>query len=191
MNALRAVQRADEEERALVGWPGEEEIVLVLTDGVDYNKAVREVTATVDPVFDAALFVCANRPHGAVRDNAPRGVDMERFQYLDCVSALTGVLPPAQPGVHFVESPTMLEKIGLRAEQMLRRSGEGKRILILDSLSTLSVYSDVQAVAEMVHNLVTRLRRLHAGAALILVERQAPDGLQDAIVPLCDRTVRY
>lgn len=190
MTALKALQEEQETDRPLVGWPGDEEIVLVLTDGADYNAAMREVTTTIDPVFDQALFVCANRPHGSVRDNAPKGVDMDRFQYLDCVSALTGMVPPSEPGVHFVESPTMLEKIGLRAEQMLKRS-DGKCILILDSLSTLSVYSDVQAVTELVHNLVTRLRRLNAGAALILVERQAPSGLEDAIAPLCDRTVRY
>lgn len=191
MTALRTLARSTEDGRPLVGWPGDEEIVLVVTDGVDYNEAMREVTATIDPVFQHGLFVCANRPHRAVRDNAPKGVDMGRFQYLDCVSAMTGIAPAPEPGVHFVESPTMLEKIGLRAEQMLKRSGDGPHILILDSLSTLSVYSDVQAVAEMVHTLVTRLRRLHAGAALILVERQAPAGLLDAIAPLCDRTVRY
>jgi hypothetical protein len=46
-------------------------------------------------------------------------------------------------------------------------------------------------VTEMTHNLVTRLRTVGAGAAFVLVEKQADPELADAVRPLCDRTVRF
>ena len=171
-------------------WPSDEAILLFTMDGAGYNRAVQEVAQALVRHYDAGVFVTANRPHHALRESLGRvGVDVGKITFVDCVSSMTGIAPPTEPGVVHVESPTMLEKITMRADLVLRRA-QGRRFLLLDSLSTLSVYNGTSTVAELVHNLVTRLRMAGIGAAFLLVDKQAGDDLLDTVQPLCDQVIR-
>ncbi|MGB1587011.1 MAG: DUF7504 family protein [Thermoplasmatota archaeon] len=161
--------------------PGE--ILLVVTDGGRYNEVVQELAQTVDAHPGRGVLIAANRPHAALASALSQSLD-----YVDCISGLTGFMPPNQPGVIYIESPTMLEKAALRAEQMLRRM-EDPAGLIVDSLSTLAMYNDADTVAELAHNLITRLRTRNIGAALIVVDGTG-GGLIDALAPYCDRQTR-
>jgi hypothetical protein len=170
-----------------LAWPGADTIGLVVTDGPSYNEAVRLVTRSLVDRFGHGVYWTANRPHHLLADHLSRGgVDPGSLQYVDCVSAMTGVMPPPVPGVQFIESPTMMEKALLRTDQLVRRLPAGKRFLVLDSLSTLSVYNGAPAVSELSHTLITKMRMNHVPTALILVERQADGELMDQVRPLCD-----
>lgn len=172
-------------------WPSDEAILLIVTDGAGYNRALRDTAGALARHYDAGVFLTANRPHHALRDLlGQEGIDASKFTFIDCVSSMTGIAPPAEPGVLHIESPTMMEKMAMRADQVLRRSAGRRRFVLLDSLSTLSVYNGANTVAEMAHNLITRLRMQSVGAALILVEKQAGEELLDTVKPLCDNVVR-
>ncbi|MEA3189421.1 MAG: hypothetical protein QOD77_3 [Thermoplasmata archaeon] len=171
-------------------WP-DDGILLVVTSSTDYRQAVHRIVRLLTQRFPKGVYLTANRPHHFLRDAfAEDGVPRDALQYVDCVSGLTGIMPPPEPGVLYIESPTMLEKTAMRTEQLLRRQPQGERFLVVDSLSTLTVYNGVAAVAELTHNLVNRLRMQQIPAALVLVEKQAGDSLLDAVRPLCDGVVR-
>lgn len=172
-------------------WPGAESVCLVVTEGAAYNDAVRHVTRALVERFGNGVYWTANRPHHLLRESLERGgVAMEKVQFVDCVSAMTGIMPAPVPGVQFIESPTLMEKALMRSDQMLRRLPQGQRFLMVDSLSTLSVYNGSSAVGELAHTLITKMRMQHAPAAIILVERQADGELLDQVRPLCDDVLR-
>ena len=175
----------------VVTWPADDAILLVVTDGANYNHAVRQVAQAMAHRFQQGVYVTANRPHHVLRETLRSAdIDLSRFFFIDCVTSLTGIMPAAEPSVMHVESPTMLEKMAMRAEQVLRRNPGKPRFLILDSLSTLSVYNGSQTVAELAHGLITKLRIQKIAAALILVEKQAGEELLDNVKPLCDDVLR-
>jgi hypothetical protein len=175
----------------LLQWPSEDAVLLVVTDGVRYNEAVRQVTEVMLRRFPHSIYLTSNRPFHMLRASfGSAGVETSKMTFVDCVSGLTGVMPPADPQAIHIESPTLLEKAAMRAEQALRRQPAGSRCLIVDSLSTLSVYNGSAPVSELAHNLITRLRLQRIPAAFLLVERQAGEELLDVVKPLCDGMVR-
>lgn len=175
------------EQTLLTGGVAPGEILLLATDGARYRDALRAHLHHIAGAFDHGLVVSANRPHGSLSEQAGPGAS--RFRFVDCVSALTGMAPPSDRRVQYVESPTLLEKISLRAEIMVQRM-PGTRAVLVDSLSTLAVYNDVRTVAEWAHHLINRMRMLEAAVVLVFVERQAPRDLRDLVEPLCDRTLQ-
>lgn len=169
----------------LLSWPSDDSIQLVVTDGARYAQAMRATVDALASRFEQGLYVTANRPHHVLHQQMAGIQGRLRFQYIDMVTGMTGLAPPAVDGVVFVESPSFMEKMVMRSDQMLRRM-PGRRVLVLDSLSTLAVYNGASLVAEMAHNLVTRLRMQRAAAALVLVERQTSEELVDTLRHLCD-----
>jgi len=172
-----------------VALPGAESVVLALTEGSRYAHAMARLTQALLDRRAYGVIVCANRPAEAVRVALARaGVDLRGLRFVDCISSTAGLPPPPDASTVHVESPTMLEKVALRAEQWLRRL-PGPGFLLVDALSTLAVYNGSRPVAEFVHTLVLRLRTLHTPGAFLLVERQAPPDLTDLVRPQCDGVV--
>lgn len=173
-----------------LGWKTGKEILLLITDGDHYNETLLHAAGDVTSRFDQTVFLSANRPVSLLRPVLEDAkVPLDGIQFVDCISAMTGIMPPREDGVLFIESPTMLEKTALRAQQFLKRA-KGTCCLVVDSLSTLAVYNGEGAVGELVHNLVTALRMQGTPAVLIVVETQAEEGLIETAASHCDRVVR-
>lgn len=169
-----------------VAWPDDGAIMLVVTDAVRYNASLESLCRVLLGRFQEGVVVTANRPYASLRSTLnAAGLDASRLRFVDCVTSLTGLAPPADPQAQFVESPTLLEKVVLRTEQMLKRLGHSK-FLVVDSLSTLAVYNGNEAVAELTHNLVTRLRIQRTAAAFVVMTQPGSTALVDAVRPLCD-----
>lgn len=164
-------------------WERDDEIVLITTEGDGYNEALEQLGEATRERFDKSVFLSANRPHGSVRSIVGDG-----FHYVDCISGLTGFMPSNEPDVLFIESPTLLEKAAMRAEQLLRRMPPPSA-LIVDSLSTLAMYNDPGTVTELAHNLISRLRLQQRAAALLIVQGKEKHGLVDALSTYADRVV--
>lgn len=172
-----------------LAWPGPEAVVLAITEGPRASQAVVQLAHALLERRGYGVVVCANRPAEAVRITLERaGHDVRGLRFIDCISSTTGVPPPPDAATLHIESPTMLEKVALRAEQWMRRL-PGPGFLLVDSLSTMAVYNGPAPVAELVHTLTLRLRALHAPAAFVLVERQAPPQLAELVRPLCDGVI--
>jgi len=176
---------------ALEPWPEQDDAVLVLSPPQRYSDALPEVLGLLVERFGGGVVVTSNRPVRVLRGALDAaGVDRSRLLFVDCISGLTGIVPTSEPDTVFIDSPTLLEKTGLRAEQLLRRMPEGRRFLFVDNLSTLAVYNGAAAVSEMVHNLTTRMRLLRIPAGLLLVQSNECAELEQAVRAHCDHERR-
>ncbi len=170
-----------------IKWPETKPVALFLTDGGGYKEAFVKIAESLIADHDGGVIITANRPTATLRPSLD--ADLSQVTFVDCISSMTGIMPPMERGVIHIESPTMLEKMALRAERALRAVPGDRRFLLLDSLSTLAVYNGPAAVRELTHNLVTRLRMLGVTGAFVLVQNQTDAMLVDAVRPLCDETV--
>ncbi len=168
-------------------WPGASDIVLILTQAEHYIRTLTSTLAVLLERFETGVVITANRPVGVLRQLlADAGIPHERLKFVDCITALTGIAPPNEPDAIYIDSPTLMEKTGLRAEQLLRRLPANQRFLFVDSLSTLAVYNGNEAVAEMAHNLTNRMRLLETGTGLLLVQGNNSLKLQQDVKAHCD-----
>lgn len=171
-------------------WRPGRPVALVRTRPSRYNQSLAALTAALRERFSHGVIISANRPYDVLRSHlVDAGVNVEGIHFIDCITAMTGFMPQNGPDVMYIDGPVMLEKAGLRAEQLLRRMPEGDRFLLVDSLTTLELYNGPQTVAEMVHGLATRLRLHDNPAAFLLLRRGAQSALEDAVAGYCDDVV--
>lgn len=162
-------------------------VLLVAMDAQGYAEGVAGLARRLTKE-GRGVYVTANRPVRQLRATLEEGgVETDRLFFIDCVTSMTGILAPPGPDVLHIESPSMLEKIALRAEQVLRRT-EGPAFLMVDSLSTLAMYNGAAAVTEFAHTLITRMRLQRVTTVLLMVDERSEAGLRGTMEALCDHT---
>lgn len=132
------------------------------------------------------VYVAVDQPYTTlVSSLGQAGVQVDDVAFLDTVSLLDGHAPPRRPGnVLFVRSPTMLEMIAMRIEQLI--SGRPRVHVVVDSLTTLALYNDPLPVQEFTHFLANRLRLHGAEASLLVADSEEGRRLQERLHPFVD-----
>lgn len=133
------------------------------------------------------IFVSADRPYaGLMQSMADEGVSVADVHFVDTVSSLNGTNPIQRPAnATFLPSPTMLEMLAMRIEQVAQRLGANAHV-VLDSLNTLSLYNGVQPVQEFSHYLANRLRAHGVNGDLVIHGGEKNAVLHDMIIGFCD-----
>lgn len=100
------------------------------------------------------------------RESVPE-LDRERVGVVDCVSKQQGTQSSSQTdGVEYASSPVDMTGIGIKLSEFIRtfyqqRDIEQNRVL-LDSISTLLLYSDLQTVFRFLHVFTRRIQSANA-----------------------------
>ncbi len=133
------------------------------------------------------ILVTANRPYSVL---APRleevGVVADEVIFVDTVTLTDGSRPMGAPrNVFFLHSPTMLEMVAMRVEQVLAMQ-EGPAHLVLDSLNALQLYNGTALVQEFAHYLINRLRTRGAAADFVVLSTPEAAELEQAIAGFTD-----
>jgi hypothetical protein len=168
-----------------LAWPRLDMACLLLAPDGRLHAAATQATAELVELCGGGLYLAANHPHAVVRSTLERaGTPTGELTVLDCITGIGGYPTAHAPGLQFVESPMMLEKLLLRADHLVRRMPPGRRFLVVDSLATLAAYNGADAVTEFAHGLVVRMRALAAPLALVAQDRDG--GVGAMVRPFCD-----
>lgn len=137
------------------------------------------------------VLVTANRPFQTLRDRlAEAGADVDAVFVLDAISCVNGSQPDERPrNAMFLQSPTMLEMIAMRTEQILARHGENPHVVV-DSLNSLALYNGIEPVQEFSHYLANRLRSRDVPADLVVLSNEQGRILEDRIAGFTDGRVK-
>jgi len=117
---------------------------------------------------EALIFVNTNIPGEKLLEllRTVDGFDEERIGIVDCISRSLGVMTPETDIVQMASSPVDLTGIGVRIskyfEQFYMRKGIKKIRLIMDSLSTILMYSNIKTVYRFLHVFTGRIRSADA-----------------------------
>ncbi len=134
------------------------------------------------------LYVAIDRPYaGAVRALEEAGIDTRHFWFLDAITAASGIRPEAAANVMFVQSPTMLEMVAMRAEQIIRRMESAT--VVVDSLNALVLYNGREPVQEFAHYLGNRLRSLDADLDLVVLDNETGSQIREGLSSFLDSTL--
>ncbi len=162
-------------------------IRVVIPRGQSHVHTVAHHVGRLQETGARIILLCADRPFDHYRASfGTAGADMDRIHALDCVAALQSGAPhERRPNVHFLASPTMLEMMAMRIEQIAQRLGPGSH-LVVDSLSTLALYNGVEPVQEFTHFLANRLRMRQVPGDFVVHDNPAGADLRDRILGIVD-----
>ena len=115
----------------------------------------------------------------------------KNVKFIDCISRAAGITDLQIDHCKFIESPTMLEKIGLEIMNNFQGvSKETDKYIIIDSLSAFMIYNDPDITREFVSLLMNRTRASNIHIISILIEEEIDSNkliqLNDKIVVLRD-----
>ncbi|MEM2900112.1 MAG: hypothetical protein QXT63_04920, partial [Thermoplasmata archaeon] len=132
--------------------------VTLVTDVNGYFSALKGVLQHANNSNIACIYIAATIPSNVVIDQMTQsGFNLESLYFVDCISFIVGSPRDAIDKTLYVESPTMLENIMLKVQAWLKRMKEGRKMVFLDSINTLSVHNDQKILSEFLHYLINSL----------------------------------
>lgn len=163
------------------------QIRVIVPQAASHLPAVCGLVASLQAEGKRILLVTSDRPWRTLEVAlVAAGADPAMVHFLDCVSAMDGQAPRERPAnATFMASPTMLEMMAMRIEQLAMRMGPAAHV-VLDSLSTLALYNGIPPVQEFSHYLANRLRTQGVSGDLVVLDNQEGRTLQDGVGSFVD-----
>ena len=121
---------------------------------------------------DAWVYVTITKPYENIVKQFGELAESKNIRFVDCISRAAGI-SKTDPNCVYVESPSMLEKLGLEIINIFKTVDEKtNKYLILDSLSTLIIYNDQEIVTEFFYHLANRTRSRNIHIISLAIEEE-------------------
>lgn len=114
-------------------------------------------------------------------------LEQNRLVVVDCVSRLIGDRGGGMPNTLYVSAPSDLSELALSVSDAVSSvSLKGEKWLILDSVSTLTLYNTAGGVLRFLHFLASKMRVLEFGGVIIITRSAPSDPMVQALEQYCD-----
>lgn len=134
------------------------------------------------------VYVTITRPYNSIKSEFEDLLKNSNIKFIDCVSRIAGISKMEQQNCVFIESPTMLEKLGLEINNLFKEADKDQsKYLILDSLSTLMIYNEPEIVTKFFYYIVnvTRVKDIHS--VYLVIEEEEADKQIKKLINLTDK----
>jgi hypothetical protein len=162
-------------------------LVIKVDDYLDTMRAVLDAFIVEKDL--SAIYITSTIPSQHIKNILEiLDIDLNRISFVDCISHIMMGAAVHSERVYFVESPTMLENIMLKVE-FLMRSIEGKKLVLLDSINSLSIHNNPKILSEFLHIMVNNLRAKEAYTLIISVVEQSSEEISNILGLVCEKTL--
>lgn len=166
------------------------EIVLFLTSETKYAKTNLEILKYyINKLGNYCAYVTVNRPYASLmNDFKNQKIKTDKLLVIDAITPVGNQTQRAGNAI-FIGSPRALTQISLIVTNALDKIPEGKRVLFLDSVSTLSVYNDLGTVSKFSNFLINKMREWKVSGAIISLEKEKADEISKYLSQIVDKVV--
>lgn len=163
-------------------------ILLPGTNYADLSKAIFELIKSDSE--NAWVYVGVTKPYSTLTKQYGFLDDLKNFKYIDCVSRAAGISNNS-PNCIFLESPSLLEKLGLEIMNVFKEVDENRRkYLLIDSLTNLIIYNDPELVTEFFYHITNRTRARDIHTISLAIEEEGLDNYINRLVYLNDKILK-
>ena len=163
----------------------------ILLPGPNYQELIQALFERIQSKPDEAwVYVTVTKPFQNISNRLPFITEMRNIRFIDCISRAAGI-SKATKNVIFVESPTMLEKIGLEIMNIFKEvDPKTKKYLVIDSLTNLIIYNDPKIVTEFFNQLINRTRARDINTISLAIEEEGMESCLNRLVFLNDKILK-
>ena len=163
----------------------------ILLPGNNYSDLLQALFEYIqDRSEDAWVYVTVTKPYETLVREFEYLSDAKNIKFIDCISRAAGI-SKLSPYCIYIESPTMLEKIGLDIMNVFKEVNEStKKYLILDSLSNLIIYNDADIVTEFFYHIVNRTRVKNIHTISLAIEEEGLEKQLNRLIYLNDKILK-
>lgn len=167
-------------------------IVLFLVDYKDYDSTNLNLLKFMTSKKKAhGIYISVNKPYANLTNILKKnGVNTEKLFFIDCVTKSAGGAVQRTDNCLYISSPTNLTDLGIALDDAIESLGDHDKFIFLDSVSTLMVYHNPDAVLHFAHFLTTRARVKSFYGIFITVESEADAKLVKTLSQFCDKVIK-
>jgi len=139
---------------------------------------------------DVWVYVTVTKPYETLAKEFEFIEESKHIRFIDCISRAAGITN-TYPNCIYIESPTMLEKLGLEIMNIFKEVGdERKKYLVIDSLSNLIIYNDPDIVTEFFYHITNRTRARNIHTISLAIEEEGMDKYLNRLIYLNDKILK-
>jgi len=121
------------------------------------------------------IYVTITKPYHLIHRQFKDVIENSSITFVDCVSRAAGIQTD-DGNCYFLDSPSQLEQLILVIVNMVKKGNEDARpTVVLDALSTLSLYNDGLLVTEFFSHLLNNLYLYDAHSISLCLEEEMND----------------
>jgi KaiC/GvpD/RAD55 family RecA-like ATPase len=165
------------------------QIILFITSETKYSYVNNEILKNyVNKEEDYCVYITVNKAYATlIKELKAKKIDTSKFLIID---AITPVSSGTRVGnAIFIGSPRALTNISLTLTSALKKVPEGKRLLFLDSISTLLVYNNLGTVSKFSNFIINKMREWKVTGAIISLEKEKAEGITKYLSQIVDRVI--
>ncbi len=123
----------------------------------NYNELTQALFDFIGSQPDRPIvYVTITKPYHLLKRQFNDLITQSSITFIDCVSRAAGIQTDDEQ-CHFLDSPSQLEQLILLIVNNVKNTGDQQPLVILDALSTLSLYNDGLLVTEFFSHLLNNL----------------------------------
>lgn len=132
-------------------------------------------------------YITSNKGSGAVKEGLRKyGISGDKVLLVDCISKTIGI-PKKAEDVIFVPSPSSLTTISITMKKMIKA---GMPLIVIDSLSTLSVYNRDKLIIKFIHDVINTTHNQESSSLIVVVsQKDSKTRLYDTIEAMVDNVL--
>ncbi len=167
---------------------GETFVVLMISNAESYSLVQIGLIDVFSLKKDLpGIYITINKPYEVLRDMlSKKKIDCGKIKFIDAISRMVGSETPDKDRCIYVESPGDLTELMVAIEESVK-AVEGNKFLVLDSISTLAIYNDTEAVEKLVHALAGKLREWDVKGIFLSIEADEYKNLIGTVSQFCDK----
>ncbi len=168
---------------------------MVLVEPKNYSFIKNSILSKYNSENDYIIYISLNVSYQKlVTDFSKEKRSLDNIYFIDLISVNSGAKIIYGPNVDYVNSPSELTECILLVEKKLEALQEATQkrnaIIVLDSVTTVSVYNDSAVVEKFVHVLIGKASSFNASAILLSPDYEESKSLTETIEQFMDKTVK-
>lgn len=163
----------------------------IVLPGSNYAELIQAIFERIYNAPDEAwVYVTVTKPYNNFINQFEYLEEINNLRFIDCISRAAGITK-VSPNCILIESPTMLEKLGLEIMNVFKEVDEKTdKYLVLDSLTNLIVYNDPEIVTEFFYHITNRTRIRNIHTISLAIEEEDLDKYLNRLIYLNDKILK-
>lgn len=159
----------------------ENRVILLLADSRRLKQTNTAVIKDLTTHGYSVMLISVTFPNIVIRRTyETAGIDMSKIFVIDTVTKYSGgVAAPGDPHCKYISNPGNLTDIGIAITEWIKpQSGDDKKCLFFDDISTMPLYSPSITISKFIHFITNKLRLFDVAGVFLAVEK----GLDPALL---------
>jgi hypothetical protein len=163
----------------------------IILPGSNYNDLVQALFERISEYPEEAwVYVSVTKPCDNFMSQYEFLNNNRNLKFIDCISRASGISRPMDNCI-YVESPTMLEKLGLEIMNIFKGVDDRvKKYLVIDSLTNLIIYNDPEIVTEFFYHIINRTRTKNIYTISLAIEEEGLEKYLNRLIYLNDKILK-